>query len=96
MKIFLDKGKKFLAQFKDPLAILLLIATLILLAAWLLEGSPGLLFEALAIVALVVLNAIIGYVQEARTDILYTSRYDRPHRHRRWRRTPRPEPTLAR
>jgi Ca2+-transporting ATPase len=80
MKTFLDTPvpnlKKFLAHFKDPLSILLLIASLILLAAWLLEGSRALLFEALVIVAIVGLNAIIGYIQEARAEELRRQRSD--------------------
>lgn len=60
--------KKFLAQFKDPLVVLLLIASLISLAAWILEGAEGFPFEAFVIVAIVVLNAILGYIQEARAE----------------------------
>jgi magnesium-transporting ATPase (P-type) len=60
--------KKFLAQFKDALILLLIIATVISLIAWALEGFPGFLFEAFVIMAMVVLNAVIGYIQESRTE----------------------------
>jgi Ca2+-transporting ATPase len=60
--------KKFLAQFKDPLVLLLIGATVISLIAWALEGFPGFPFEAFVIVAIVVLNAVIGYIQEARAE----------------------------
>jgi P-type Ca2+ transporter type 2C len=60
--------KKFVAQFKDPLVLLLIVATLISLAAWALEGFPGFPFEAFVIVAIVILNAVIGYIQEARAE----------------------------
>lgn len=60
--------KKFLAQFKDPLVLLLSAATVISLLAWALEGFPGFPFEAFVIVAIVVLNAVIGYIQESRAE----------------------------
>ena len=55
-----------LQQFQDPLIYLLLVAVLISLAAWLLEGAEGLPVDVLVIVAIVLLNAVLGYVQEAR------------------------------
>ena len=60
--------KKFLAQFKDPLVLLLIVATIISLMAWALEGFPGFPFETFVIVAIVVLNAVIGYIQESRAE----------------------------
>src|SRR5690242_16912979 len=58
--------KKVLAQFKDPLVFLLIIATLISFVAWVLEGAHGFPFEAFVIIVIVVLNAVVGYIQEAR------------------------------
>lgn len=60
--------RKFLAQFLDPLVILLLIATAISAALWLVERSESLPFEAIAILAVVLLNAVMGYVQQARAE----------------------------
>ena len=60
--------KKFLAQFADPLVILLLIATAISAALWLLERESALPYEAIAILAVVLLNALMGYVQESRAE----------------------------
>ena len=60
--------KKFLAQFKDALVILLLVATLISAALWFLERDSALPYEAIAILAVVLLNAVLGYVQEARAE----------------------------
>ncbi|MGB2714198.1 MAG: cation-translocating P-type ATPase [Vicinamibacterales bacterium] len=60
--------KKFLAQFRDILVILLLIATAISTALWLFEGHSALPYEAIAIFAVVLLNAVMGYVQEARAE----------------------------
>ncbi len=62
--------RKFLAQFKNVLVILLLIATAISAALWLIERESPLPYEAMAIfaVVLVLLNAIIGFVQGARAE----------------------------
>ena len=58
--------RKFLAQFQDVLVILLLIATLISVGLWLYERESELPYEAIAILAVVLLNAIMGYIQESR------------------------------
>jgi Ca2+-transporting ATPase len=58
--------KKFLAQFKDVLVVLLLVATAISAALWFYERDTALPYEAFAILAVVLLNAILGYLQEAR------------------------------
>jgi P-type Ca2+ transporter type 2C len=58
--------KKFFAQFKDVLVILLLIATAISAVLWLMERESALPYEAIAILAVVLLNAIMGYIQESR------------------------------
>src|SRR5438046_9636203 len=60
--------KKFLAQFKDVLVILLLIATAISFALWLVEREMPLPYEAIAIFVVVLLNAIMGYIQESRVE----------------------------
>ena len=55
---------KFLRQFADPLIILLLFATVISLTAWLIEGAHGIPYETLTIVAIVIFNSVLGYLQE--------------------------------
>ncbi len=60
--------KKFLAQFKDVLVILLLVATVISTALWLIERESALPYEAMAIFAVVLTNAFMGYVQESRAE----------------------------
>ncbi len=60
--------RKFLAQLHDPLVILLLVATAISFALWLVQRDAALPYEAIAILAVVLLNAIMGYVQQARAE----------------------------
>jgi Ca2+-transporting ATPase len=60
--------RKFLAQFADALVILLLIATTLSAALWLYERESPLPYEAIAIFSVVLLNAILGYVQESRAE----------------------------
>jgi Ca2+-transporting ATPase len=60
--------KKFLAQFQDVLVILLLIATLISAGLWLYERESALPYEAIAIFAVVLLNAVMGYIQASRAE----------------------------
>src|SRR4051794_38519035 len=58
--------KKFLAQFQDALVVLLLIATAISAALWVYERDDALPYEAIAIGAVVLLNAVMGYLQQQR------------------------------
>ena len=71
------KWKKFLTQFKDPLVYLLLAATGISLIAWFIEkanvapGAEGgeiLPFDAIVIVLILIVNAVLGYIQEAKAE----------------------------
>jgi P-type Ca2+ transporter type 2C len=60
--------RKFLAQFEDALVLLLLAATAVSTGLWLFEGATPLPYEALAILAVVLFNAIMGYLQESRAE----------------------------
>lgn len=60
--------KRFLAQFTDPLTGLLIAATIISLIAWAIEGEELIPFEAITIAAIVLLNGILGFVQENRAE----------------------------
>jgi Ca2+-transporting ATPase len=60
--------RKFLAQFENVLIILLLVATAISTALWFYEGESTLPYEAMAIFAVVLLNAVMGYIQESRAE----------------------------
>jgi Ca2+-transporting ATPase len=60
--------KRFLAQLRDVLTILLLAATAVSFAAWGLERSSPVPYEALTILAIVLLNAVLGFVQEGRAE----------------------------
>jgi len=60
--------RKFLAQFHDILVILLLVATAISVGLWLYERDSTLPYEAIAIFAVVLVNAVMGYLQESRAE----------------------------
>jgi len=60
--------RKFLEQFQDVLVVLLLAATLISVWLWLYERDSALPYEAIAIFAVVLLNAIMGYIQQSRAE----------------------------
>ena len=60
--------RRLLAQFQDALVILLVVATLISAGLWLYERDTALPYEAFAILSVVLLNAVMGYVQEARAE----------------------------
>lgn len=71
------KWRKFLAQFKDPLVYLLLAATVISVIAWFIEkanagpgaeGGEALPFDAIVIVLILIVNAVLGYIQEAKAE----------------------------
>ena len=58
--------RRFLEQFADPLVYLLLAAIVISVIAWILEGAHGVPVDAVVVAAVVVLNAVLGFVQESR------------------------------
>ena len=62
------KWRKLLDQFADPLIYLLLGAVVVSLVAWIIEGAEGVPFEVVVISVIVLLNAVLGYVQEARAE----------------------------
>src|SRR5580765_456103 len=60
--------KKFLAQFKDVLVVLLIIAAGVSAVIWLMERDSALPYEAIAILAVVLLTALMGFIQESRAE----------------------------
>ncbi len=62
--------RRLLEQFESFLVIILLIAIVISMVEWLLQDprETALPFEAIVILAIVVLNALLGYVQESRAE----------------------------
>lgn len=57
-----------LAQLESPLVVLLLAAAFISLAVWRIEGGAHAPYEALTILAIVIANALLGFVQEQRAE----------------------------
>jgi len=62
------KWRLFAAQFANTLVVLLLVATIISFVLWLIERDSALPYEAIAIFAIVLLNAAIGFFQESRAE----------------------------
>ncbi len=62
--------KRLLEQFENFLVIILLVATFISVVEWLLQDprESALPYEAIVILAIVVLNAMLGFMQEARAE----------------------------
>ena len=60
--------RRVLSHFQDPLIYLLLAAVVIALVAWAIEGWAGWPVDAIVIALVVVLNAVLGYVQEAKAE----------------------------
>jgi len=62
--------KRLLEQFENVLVIILLVAIVISVIEWLLQDprESALPYEAIVITIIVVLNALLGYVQESRAE----------------------------
>ena len=64
--------RRVLAQFQDPLIYLLLAAVIVALVAWWVEGADGQgrgwPVDAIVIAAVLLLNGVIGHVQEAKAQ----------------------------
>jgi len=57
---------RILRQFRDPLVYLLLAAIAISLSVWAIEGVTGLPVDAIVIALIVVINAVLGFLQEVK------------------------------
>ncbi len=60
--------RRVLRQFADPLVYLLLAATAIAITAWWVEGRHGAPYDVFVIVFVVLANAVLGFVQERRSE----------------------------
>ncbi|MRX42991.1 cation-translocating P-type ATPase [Agromyces kandeliae] len=60
--------RRVVAQLADPLILLLLAAVVVSVVAWLIEGAHGWPIDALVILAIIALNAVLGLVQESRAE----------------------------
>jgi P-type Ca2+ transporter type 2C len=59
---------KFLHQFQNPLVYLLLAAVCVSLIAWGFEGAHGAPVEAVAVFAIILVNAVLGFLQERKAE----------------------------
>ena len=59
---------KFVEQFYDPMIIILIIAAIISFAIAVIEKDRGELFEPILIIFVVLMNAILGVIQESRAE----------------------------
>jgi P-type Ca2+ transporter type 2C len=60
--------RRFLSQFGNVLVILLLVATAVSVGLWFVERDTALPYESIAIFAVVLLNATMGFIQESRAE----------------------------
>jgi P-type Ca2+ transporter type 2C len=60
--------RRFLAQFREILVVLLLVATAVSVVLWAFERDTVLPYESMAIFAVVLLNAAMGFLQESRAE----------------------------
>jgi magnesium-transporting ATPase (P-type) len=60
--------RRVMSHFQDPLVYLLLAAVAISLSAWFVEGSAGWPVDAVVIGVVVLLNGMLGFVQEAKAE----------------------------
>jgi magnesium-transporting ATPase (P-type) len=60
--------RELLAELNDPLVYLLLGAVVVSLAAWWFEGAQGWPFEALVVLGIVLANAVLGYIEQAKAE----------------------------
>jgi len=58
--------RRLLSQFQDPLIYLLVAAIAISLTAWVFEGFHGWPVDAIVIALIVIMNGVLGHVQEAK------------------------------
>ena len=64
----LPNWRRILAHFQDPLIYLLLVAIAIALIAWGIEGWAGWPIDAIVIATVVIVNGVLGFVQEAKAE----------------------------
>jgi magnesium-transporting ATPase (P-type) len=60
--------RRLAGELVDPLVLLLLVAVVVSLAVWVLDGARGVPFDAVVISVIVVLNAVLGLAQEAKAE----------------------------
>ncbi|MBC7685963.1 MAG: cation-translocating P-type ATPase [Bdellovibrionales bacterium] len=66
--VALPRWRRFLKHFQDPLIYLLCAAVVISLVAWTFEDRAGWPVDAIVIALVILLNAMLGYLQEAKAQ----------------------------
>ncbi len=64
---------RVLRQFTDPLVYLLLAAVAISMVTWVVDGAVGAPFDTIVIAVVLIANAALGFVQEARAEQAVTA-----------------------
>jgi len=60
--------RRFLGQFTDVLVLLLIAAAVVSVMLWLADRESALPYEAITILCIVLLNAVMSYLQQARAE----------------------------
>jgi Ca2+-transporting ATPase len=58
--------RRLLSQFQDPLIYLLLVAIVVALIAWKMDGADGWPVDAIVVALVVLLNGVLGFAQQAK------------------------------
>ncbi|MDP9141449.1 MAG: HAD-IC family P-type ATPase, partial [Pseudomonadota bacterium] len=64
----MPEWRRVLAHYQNPLVYLLLVAVTVAFVAWFVEGQIGYPVDALVIASVVLINGVLGYLQDSKAD----------------------------